>query len=108
MDCKLARLPVFAMTKKRLRQRYWDRCRQLMAIWPSLQWLKCFSQPWEGDVTFVLPSSFMQIKKSITNPTSQDLLEACQQVSFPRCSSNPLVEGASIGGNSAGCQPVNS
>ena len=55
-----------------------------MSIWPSLQWLKCFSQPWEGDVTIVLPSSFMQIKKSITNPTSDDLLEASQQVR-PHC-----------------------
>jgi TAG lipase/steryl ester hydrolase/phospholipase A2/LPA acyltransferase len=59
------------------------RCRQLMAIWPSLHFLKCFSQPWEGDVTIVLPSSYMQIKKSITNPTSDDLLQACQQVGIP-------------------------
>ena len=61
----------------------WHRCRQLMAIWPSLHFLKVFSQPWEGDVTMVLPSSYMQIKKSITNPTSDDLIEACQQV--PPC-----------------------
>jgi len=54
-----------------------------MAIWPSLHFLKCFSQPWEGDVTIVLPSSYMQIKKSITNPTSDDLLQACQQVRPP-------------------------
>lgn len=52
----------------------------MMAIWPALQFLKVFSQPWEGDVTMVLPSSFMQIKKSITNPSTQDLKDACVQV----------------------------
>ena len=66
------------------------RCRQLMAIWPSLHFLKVFSQPWEGDVTMVLPSSYMQIKKSITNPTSEDLVEACQQVS-PLSACSPLL-----------------
>lgn len=51
-----------------------------MDIFPALHFLKVFSQPWEGDVTMVLPSSFMQIKKSITNPSQEDLREACQQV----------------------------
>ncbi|KAK9795501.1 hypothetical protein WJX73_009996 [Symbiochloris irregularis] len=49
------------------------RCRQLMEVWPSARWLKVFSQPWEGDVTMVLPSTYMQIKKSITNPSLEDL-----------------------------------
>ena len=31
----------------------------------------------------VLPSSFMQIKKSITNPSLDDLKEACLQVPPP-------------------------
>ena len=52
-----------------------------MDIWPAFKWLKVLSQPWEGDVTMVLPSSFMQIKKSITNPSLEDLKEACLQVS---------------------------
>lgn len=52
----------------------------MMSIFPGMKWLKCFSQPWEGDVTIVLPSSYMQIQKSITNPSADDLLEASLQV----------------------------
>ena len=51
-----------------------------MEVWPSFRWLKVFSQVWEGDVTMVLPSTFMQIKKSITNPTIDDLKFASLQV----------------------------
>ena len=49
-------------------------------MFPVLRWLKVFSQTWEGDVTMVLPSSYMQLKKSVTNPSNQDLLDACKQV----------------------------
>jgi len=59
------------------------RCQQLMALVPSLRILKVFSQPWEGDVTMVLPSTYMQIKKSITNPTAEDLRTACRQARGP-------------------------
>ena len=51
-----------------------------MEVWPSFRWLKVFSQPWEGDVTMVLPSTYMQIKKSITNPSYDDLKLACLEV----------------------------
>ena len=54
-----------------------------MDIWPGMRWLKVVSQPWEGDVTMVLPSAYMQIKKSITNPTQLDLIQACHQVCQP-------------------------
>ena len=47
------------------------RCQQLMYVFPVLRWLKVFSQTWEGDVTMVLPSSYMQLKKSVTNPHQQ-------------------------------------
>ena len=79
------------------------RCQQLMYVFPVLRWLKVFSQTWEGDVTMVLPSSFMQLKKSITNPTNKDLLDACKQVLPPNtrtmmCNSHvqqmPHVSGA--------------
>ena len=60
------------------------RCQQLMYMFPVLRWLKVFSQTWEGDVTMVLPSSYMQLKKSVTNPTNKDLLDACKQV-LPAC-----------------------
>ena len=54
-----------------------------MYVFPVLRWLKVFSQTWEGDVTMVLPSSYMQLKKSITNPSHADLLKACKQVRSP-------------------------
>lgn len=56
-----------------------------MEVLPSFRWLKVFSQPWEGDVTMVLPSTFMQIKKSITNPSIDDLKDACLQVASACC-----------------------
>lgn len=65
------------------------RCQQLMYVFPVLRWLKVFSQTWEGDVTMVLPSSYMQLKKSVTNPTNKDLLDACKQVA-PCLSSQSL------------------
>lgn len=56
-----------------------------MELAPGMRWLKVFSQPWEGDVTMVLPSTFMQIKKSITNPSLPDLQLACLQVMLAPC-----------------------
>ena len=61
------------------------RCRQIQDLcpdWLPSKWLKVFSQNWEGDVTMVLPSSYLQLKKAITNPSKQDLLQACRQVRF--------------------------
>lgn len=58
------------------------RCHQLQQIVPNglARWLKVLSQPWEGDVTMVLPSAYSQIKKAVTNPTAEDLQIACLQV----------------------------
>ena len=33
------------------------RCKQLLALWPDSWLLTMLSQPWEGDITMVLPSS---------------------------------------------------
>ena len=60
------------------------RCRQLHMILPDFlpkYWLKVVSQPWEGDVTMVLPSLVWQIKKAISNPTPSELHKAVQVVS---------------------------
>ena len=43
-------------------------------------WLKVVSQPWEGDVTMVLPSMVWQIKKAISNPTPEELHKAVKLV----------------------------
>ena len=36
---------------------YHPRCEQIVALLPSWRWLKLFTQPWEGDITFVMPPS---------------------------------------------------
>nr|ARQ20718.1 sugar-dependent 1 tag lipase [Lobosphaera incisa] len=57
------------------------RCKQLVEILPTGmgKFLKVFSQVWEGDVTMVLPSTFWQLRKAITNPSKDDLVAACRQ-----------------------------
>ena len=61
---------------------YVYRCNQLQQVLPGpiSKWLKVLSQPWEGDVTMVLPSTYSQIKKAVTNPSKRDLQIACLQV----------------------------
>lgn len=61
---------------------YGYRCNQLQQVLPGpiSKWLKVLSQPWEGDVTMVLPSTYSQIKKAVTNPSKRDLQIACLQV----------------------------
>ena len=59
------------------------RCRQLHMVLPDFlpkYWLKVVSQPWEGDVTMVLPSMVWQIKKAISNPTPAELHDAVKLV----------------------------
>jgi len=51
------------------------RCRQAMVLFPGLRWLKVLSQPWEGDVTMVLPPSLTRLIKSITNPSKGERIE---------------------------------
>ena len=53
----------------------------MLPDWIPSKWLKVLSQPWEGDVTMVLPSTYSQIKKAVTNPSKKDLQIACLQVS---------------------------
>jgi TAG lipase/steryl ester hydrolase/phospholipase A2/LPA acyltransferase len=48
----------------------------LLPEWVPTKWLSLFTQPWEGDVTVVLPSSLWNLGKTMTNPTTEDLLHA--------------------------------
>jgi len=57
------------------------RCRQAAEViprWasPAASWLRRYSQPWEGDVTIVLPGSFLQLRKSVLTPTHAELVQA--------------------------------
>lgn len=40
----------------------------------------CVVQPWEGDITLVLPSHMWNLGKSIVNPTTTDIINATRQV----------------------------
>jgi hypothetical protein len=52
----------------------------LLPNWLPGFWLKVISQPWEGDVTMVLPSMVWQVKKAISNPNKQELYQSLKQV----------------------------
>lgn len=55
------------------------RCGQVMEVLPRMKWLKVFAQPWEGDITMVLPPTFYSLNKAVTNPSSQDLGDSIRQ-----------------------------
>lgn len=48
----------------------------LLPSWVPTKWLRLFTQPWEGDITFVLPSVLWNMGKTLTNPSTEDLLLA--------------------------------
>lgn len=76
------------------------RCRQLHMLlpdWLPTYWLKVVSQPWEGDVTMVLPSLVWQIKKAVSNPTQEELREAVKLVSVLLCPALPIMKGGRRG-----------
>jgi hypothetical protein len=60
------------------------RCRQALELlplgsgWPA-RVLRAVSQPWEGDVTIVLPDTASQLAKAIIGPTREDALVAARQ-----------------------------
>ncbi|KAI3427163.1 hypothetical protein D9Q98_007100 [Chlorella vulgaris] len=58
------------------------RCKQLVEVlpgWVPSKWLRVFSQQWEGDVTIVLPHTFLQMWKALVNPSNADLQRAVRQ-----------------------------
>jgi TAG lipase/steryl ester hydrolase/phospholipase A2/LPA acyltransferase len=58
------------------------RCAQMQYIlpdWFPTKWLTLFTQPWEGDITVVLPSHLWNLGKTMVNPTTHDILAATKQ-----------------------------
>jgi hypothetical protein len=45
----------------------------------------CCLQPWEGDITVVLPAHLWNLGKSIVNPTTNDIINATRQVRSYSC-----------------------
>jgi len=59
------------------------RCKQLMDLLPNWigasRLLKLLNQPWEGDVTMVLPASSLSLGKALINLTKADFLRALEE-----------------------------
>lgn len=65
-----------------LESEFKHRCRQfaeLIPRWAPNGWLKRLSQPWEGDVTIVLPNILFHLHKTIVPATQQDLQQVVRQ-----------------------------
>lgn len=64
-------------------QEFKHRCKQLMEVLPrslgASRLLKLLSQPWEGDVTMVLPASRLSSLKAVINLSKEDLLLALSE-----------------------------
>ena len=56
-----------------------------MEVWPWFKWLKVWAQPWEGDITMVMPASMWMLYKAIINPTRADLEQVILQVTGSAC-----------------------
>lgn len=78
-------LPILALKRAAPRtvatlaeQEFKHRCKQLMEVLPrtlgASRVLKLLSQPWEGDVTMVLPASSFNAIKAVVNLSRNDLL----------------------------------
>ncbi|KAJ9527694.1 hypothetical protein QJQ45_025971, partial [Haematococcus lacustris] len=48
----------------------------MLPEWRVSKYLTLFTQPWEGDITFTLPSALWNLSKTIMNPTQSDLMRA--------------------------------
>jgi TAG lipase/steryl ester hydrolase/phospholipase A2/LPA acyltransferase len=48
----------------------------ILPDWFPTKWLTLFTQPWEGDITVVLPSHLWNLGKTMVNPTTVDILAA--------------------------------
>jgi hypothetical protein len=65
-----------------------------MPDWFPTKWASLFTQPWEGDITLVLPAHLWNLGKSIANPTTNEILSATRQVCVLVCV-RALVPGCS-------------
>ncbi|GAB4818468.1 hypothetical protein N2152v2_005514 [Parachlorella kessleri] len=57
------------------------RCRQLVEVlpgWAPTRTLRALSQPWEGDVTMVLPDSLAQLRGALLTPSRAQLAAAAR------------------------------
>ena len=86
-QCNPYLLPIIAAKKAAPRtlgalaeQEFKHRCKQIMEVLPrsfgASRVLKLLSQPWEGDVTMVLPASSISTLKAVVNLSREDLLRS--------------------------------
>ncbi len=76
----------------------------LLPEWKVSKWLTLFTQPWEGDVTFTLPSMLWNLRKTIINPSTTELMLATQASLArlprlpPHCALAPVASRTHSGG----------
>jgi TAG lipase/steryl ester hydrolase/phospholipase A2/LPA acyltransferase len=86
-QCNPYLLPIISMKKAAPRtlgtlaeQEFKHRCKQIMEVLPrsfgGSRVLKLLSQPWEGDVTMVLPAASISTLKAVVNLSREDLLRS--------------------------------
>jgi len=86
-QCNPYLLPIISMKRAAPRtlgtlaeQEFKHRCKQIMEVLPrsfgASRVLKLLSQPWEGDVTMVLPASSISTLKAVVNLSREDLLRS--------------------------------
>lgn len=52
----------------------------LLASLRSVRYIcKLFNQPWEGDITMVLPATYNELRRAIVNPNRKELAEVAHQ-----------------------------
>lgn len=59
---------------------------------------KLFNQPWEGDITMLLPPGYNELRRAICNPSRADLELATQQVRSARFSTRCFSSPEPLGG----------
>lgn len=50
----------------------------MLPEWKVSRYLTLWTQPWEGDITFTLPSMLWNLRKTVMNPSPDDLVHAVE------------------------------
>lgn len=86
LQCNPYLLPILALKSQlplklqnMVEMEFKHRLHQLLRFWPRSRLLKLLSQPWAGDITFVLPATAFPLLKSAVNFTPDDIIQAMRE-----------------------------
>ncbi|KAI3428163.1 hypothetical protein D9Q98_006545 [Chlorella vulgaris] len=77
-----------------LESEFKHRCQQLQAFWPGNRLLTMLAQPWEGDITVVLPPTAFPLGKAAVNFTTEDIFEAMRHGQHAVWAKLPAIQAA--------------